>query len=318
MSDDRIDPRTGLFLAKSISSSETDARQFRRETHDGRGRRLRRGVATTAEHWAQLSRRERHFAEIRAVVETRFQCHVVSHESAAALWGFPVSGAGPATVHLLVPPASYARSKNGVTVHRADFDEGDVVDLDGMLVTNPARTLLDLARSARFVEAVLALDHALNPNRSAAHVLVSKDTLWALLASGSSPRGQLKAARAFAFARTNADNPGESLSRVAIFELGFPDPLLQTRHVNPRGGYYYTDFEWPEFRLIGELDGRGKYLKEEYLHGRTPGEAVVEEKIREDHLRAEGNSLARWGPDDARDRKELFRILTTAGLPVIR
>ena len=90
------------------------------------------------------------------------------------------------------------------------------------------------------------------------------------------------------------------------------------QHRNPRGGYYYTDFEWPELHIIGELDGRGKYLKEEYLHGFTPGEAVVREKIREDDLRAEGNRLARWLPADVTARAQLFRILTTAGLPIVR
>jgi hypothetical protein len=63
------------------------------------------------------------------------------------------------------------------------------------------------------------------------------------------PRQRLaRANRAISFGRTHADNPGESLSRVAIFELGFPDPLLQTCHRNPRGGFCYTDFEWPAYR----------------------------------------------------------------------
>ncbi|TFB99968.1 hypothetical protein [Cryobacterium mannosilyticum] len=74
------------------------------------------------------------------------------------------------------------------------------------------------------------------------------------------------------------------MSRAAIFELGFPDPLLQTCHLNPRGGFYFTDFEWPAYRLIGEFDGKGKYVKDEYLRGLTPGEAVHREKVREDDL----------------------------------
>ncbi len=105
---------------------------------------------------------------------------------------------------------------------------------------------------------------------------------------------------------------------MAIFELGFPDPLLQTCHRNPRGGFYFTDFEWPAYRLIGEFDGQGKYLKAEYLRGLTPGEAVTREKVREDDLRSEGNRMARWGPSDVRQRGSLLRILTTAGLPVLR
>lgn len=318
MSDDRIDEKTGLILARSVAFTDSDVRQFSREAQDGRGRRIRRGVSTTADYWARLTPRQKYLLEIRAVVETRIQRPVVSHQSAAALWGFPVVGSWPTTVHLLALPASHARSKNGVTVHREDFVDDDVVELDGMLVTSPVRTLLDLARTANFTDAVVALDHALNPRRAAPQALASAAALRERIERASSGRGQVKAARAIAFGRSNADNTGETLSRVAIFELGFPDPVLQMRHRNPRGGYYYTDFEWPEFRIIGELDGRDKYLKEEYLQGRTPGQAVFEEKLREDDLRAEGNRVARWGTSDVRDRHSLFRILTTAGLPAIR
>lgn len=318
MSDERLDGHTGLYLSRDTAATDSDARQFRREAIDGRGRRMRRGVFTTAEHWAGLTPRQRHLAEIRAVVETRTQDAVVSHQSAAAVWGIPLADDWPATVHLLVPPLSPARSKNGVTVHRTEVREGDVVEFDGMLVTSPARTLLDLARTTRFANAVVAIDHALNPRTAAPRVFVTVDVLEAQLHRSRSGRGQVKALRAIGFARPNADNPGETLSRVAILELGFPDPLLQTRHPNPRGGYYYTDFEWPRFRIIGEFDGHGKYVKDELLRGLTPGQAVVEEKIREDHLRAEGNTVARWGLSEVRQRQSLFRVLTTAGLPVVR
>lgn len=318
MSDDRIDDHTELYLARGAASTDSDARLFRREAHDGRAKRMRRGVFMTADRWARLTPRQRHLAEIRAVTLTRALDPVISHQSAAAIWGIPLADDWPATVHVLAPPASAARSKNGVTVHRTAVLDGDIVEVDGMLVTSPARTLVDVARTTRFANAVVAIDHALNPKRAAPGVYVTAAVLREQLHSSSSVRGQVRATRALSFARPNADNPGESLSRVAICELGFPDPVLQTQHRNPRGGFYYTDFEWPTFRMIGEFDGLGKYLKEEFLRGRTPGQAVVEEKIREDHLRAEGNGVARWGPSDVRHRQSLFRILTTAGLPVIR
>ena len=318
MSDERIDNHTGLYLTRGDTSTDSDGRQFRREADDGRAKRMRRGVFTTAGHWAGLTPRQKHLAEIRAVTLTRAVDPVISHQSAAAIWGIPLAEDWPATVHVLAPPASAARSKNGVTVHRAEVVEGDVVEHDGMLVTSPARTLVDVARTTRFANAVVAIDYALNPQRAARGVHVTAAVLQEQLHASSSVRGQVRATRAIGFARPNADNPGESLSRVAIYELGFPDPVLQTPHRNPRGGFYYTDFEWPTFRMIGEFDGRGKYLKEEFLRGRTPGQAVVEEKIREDHLRAEGNGMARWGPSDVRHRQSLFRILTAAGLPVVR
>jgi hypothetical protein len=318
MSDDRLDPRTGLFLVKSISGSDTDARQFRRSVDQGKGTRLRRGVFTSADRWGGLVSRDRYLDRIRAVVATRRHDPVVSHQSAAALWGIPLGGAWPHAVHVIAVPASRVRSKNGVFVHRTTFDWAEVAELDGVLVTSPARTLLDLARTASFEDAVVALDHAINPRRATPEVFSYPDELSEMLARCGSVRGSVKAQRAIDFARPNADNPGESLSRVAIFELGFPDPELQVRHRNPHGGWYYTDVEWPGYRTIGEFDGKGKYLKDEFLRGRTPGEAVYDEKVREDHLRAEGFRVVRWGPAELADRAALSRLLIAAGLPVLR
>ncbi|TFD29954.1 hypothetical protein E3T40_15765 [Cryobacterium sp. TMT1-19] len=319
MADARIDEHTGLYLSGGAAATESGDRQFRREAQFGRSAlRLRRGVFTTTEHWGPLPPRQRHLAEIRAVVATRTRDPLISHQSAAAVWGIPLAEAWPSTVHVLAPPQSRARSKNGVTVHRIDVPDGDIVDIDGMLVTSPARTLLDLARTRSFATAVVAIDHALNQRSASPEVFLTDEVLREKLQESVSPRGWVKAERAIRFGRPNADNPGESLSRVAIFELGFPDPLLQTCHRNPRGGFYFTDFEWPAYRLIGEFDGQGKYLKAEYLRGLTPGDAVTREKVREDDLRSEGNRMARWGPSDVRQRGSLLRILTTAGLPVLR
>jgi hypothetical protein len=318
MTIDNLDPETGLFLVKGIRATDTDGRRARREVHHGQATRLRRGVLTTAERWAGLDAGQKYRDSIRAVVETRRIRPVVSHQSAAALWGIPLGSPWPRAVHLLAEPASHARSKNGVLVHRGEFDWDEVDEVDGILVTTPARTLLDLARTARFADAVVALDHALNPDRADSRVLVYADELSEALAQVGSVRGLVRARRALDFARPNAANPGESLSRVAIFELGFPDPELQVRHPNPRGGWYYTDHEWVDFALIGEFDGKGKYLKEEYSLGRNPGDVVYEEKIRENHLRAEGFTVVRWGWAELTDRAALRRLLLAAGLPVIR
>jgi hypothetical protein len=316
-----VDPRTGLILVGSPAITPTDARQLRREIRAGSARRVRRGVATDSERWAGLSFEEKYRDRINAVLATRVQRHVLGFDSAAAFWGYPLHSIGARSVHLLVRPESHARSKNGVTVHRADFDDDDVLEIDDVLVTTPLRTLFDLARSSSFRDAVVALDHALSAQRASPQSLVTLGELGARLERerarrSSGGRGLVKADRAIRFAKPNAANGGESLSRVAISELGFPDPELQVAHVNPRGGFYFTDLEWPEYQVIGELDGRGKYLKPEYLNRMTPGEAVYAEKVREDHLRAENNRVARWGMPDVMRPERLYRILRQVGLPV--
>ena len=252
---------------------------------------------------------------IEAVVATRRSPLVIGHASAAVIWGIPVEGIGRSAVHTVVPPTSTARSKNGVTVHRTALTDEDVTEVDGLLVTTPERTLLDLARTGSFRSAVVALDFAVHPRRAQRFLPLSREHLAEVAGENPNRRGFARAARALEFALPGADNPGESISRVVIHELGFPTPLLQVRHPNPRGGFYLTDTEWPDIGVIGEFDGKGKYLKAEYLRGMTPGEAVYEEKIREDHLRDEGSTVTRWGWPELRNPRLLERKLLTAGVP---
>jgi hypothetical protein len=318
----RLDRGSGLTIVRDVVRMGYDDRPLRRESAAGAVRRIRRGAYADASRWAALKPRERYLVRVLAVVGTRQRIPILAYDSAAAIWGYPRfdawPGAWPSVVHVIAPSTSGIRSRNGVVVHRDHLDPEDVVEIDGLLVTSPQRTLVDLARIAPPGTSVSAVDRALSLNRSTAENRVTKAQLEAALERIVSPRGGRKARKVIQFGNGLADNPGESVSRVIIFELGFPAPELQLRHVNPRGGFYFTDFEWPDFMAIGELDGLGKYLKDEYLGRLTPGQAVVEEKIREDHLRAERNAFARWTPDALRQPERLQRILSQVGLPIIR
>ena len=47
-----------------------------------------------------------------------------------------------------------------------------------------------------------------------------------------------------------------------------------------------TDFAWPEFGAVGEADGDQKYLDAEFRGGDTAEQVFLDEKHREDRLRA--------------------------------
>jgi len=53
------------------------------------------------------------------------------------------------------------------------------------------------------------------------------------------------------------------------------------------------DFGWEEQQVVGEFDGRVKYGRC-LRPGQDPGDAVFEEKQREDAFRAEGWGVVRW------------------------
>ncbi|MEZ2372246.1 hypothetical protein [Arthrobacter sp. RCC_34] len=118
------------------------------------------------------------------------------------------------------------------------------------------------------------------------------------------------------FADGNAMLPGESLSRVMMHRLGFPRPVLQQEFRDRAGLIGYTDFWWKPWRVVGEFDGTAKYLKPEYLAGRTPSDVVVAEKRREDRLRRLGLTVVRWTWADLTSPGSLADVLREAGLPV--
>ncbi len=116
------------------------------------------------------------------------------------------------------------------------------------------------------------------------------------------------------FADGDAESLGESLSRVRIMVMGFPAPELQRCFTDARGTIGRADFYWPGVRLVGEFDGAVNYSKPDFLRGRTQSQVVIDEKLREDRLRALGLGVVRWAWNDLRARGALREVLISAGL----
>jgi predicted transcriptional regulator of viral defense system len=76
---------------------------------------------------------------------------VVSHDTALAVHG--LGEANPATVHLTVPP-NFRSTARGVVLHRGVVEARDTWEHEGFRVTNPLRTLLDVAASNLDVDQV--------------------------------------------------------------------------------------------------------------------------------------------------------------------
>jgi very-short-patch-repair endonuclease len=167
---------------------------------------------------------------------------VLSHRSAAALWGIRHTARAHAEVicarRLAIPKVDSYRTvlpPDEVTVH------------DGIPVTTPARTLFDLA-------AVLTpqqLNHALN--EAEIRRLTSPIPLDALIARHPRRKGTQALRRALELQRQR----GETVTR-SEFETAFLD--FAERHGLPRPktneplGPYFPDACWPEQRVIVELD----------------------------------------------------------------
>jgi hypothetical protein len=129
--------------------------------------------------------------------------------------------------------------------------------------------------------------------------------------------GRSAALRAGEFASTQSGSGGESVSRANMFLLGFLLPELQVRFDDAEGFVAFVDFFWRSINRVGEFDGLGKYLKPEFLRGRTTAE-VIEEKTREDRVRGCGPSVSRWTWKLAQAPAAFGAFLTRNGVPRAR
>jgi hypothetical protein len=96
------------------------------------------------------------------------------------------------------------------------------------------------------------------------------------------------------FSDGRSGSVGESRSRVVLADLGLTPSALQYEITTPSGEFVArTDFAWEEERIVGEFDGRIKYGRL-LRPGQDPGDAVFEEKRREDAIRDVGWEVVRW------------------------
>lgn len=239
----------------------------------------------------------RHALLVAATVATLRRPAVISHQSAAVLIGIPLWGVPLDQVHITRRPPASSQAAGPLRAHVARLRDDEVITVGGLEVTDPTRTVLDLARSLPFETAVVVVDAALH-----AH-LVSADVIRQRLADLAGTRGSRHAARVIAFADTRSESVGESRSRVLLAEIGLAPSALQHRVRSPDGMFIgRADFAWEEPGVIGEFDGWVKYGRL-LRPGQEAGDVVFEEKRREDAMRDAGWEVVRW----------TWRDLTTPG-----
>jgi very-short-patch-repair endonuclease len=170
----------------------------------------------------------------------------VSHLSAAALWR-SVPGPDPADDVDVVIPCALRRARTGIRVHRVrGLRPDEVTTLEGIPLTTPGRTLVDLAGTVSQGELERALAETF------ARRLTSRRRLEALLARHAGRRGtsRLRALLGSGAepAWTRSDAEGALLRLIGKAQLPLPE-------VNVVVGGFEVDFYWRRHRLVAELDG---------------------------------------------------------------
>jgi len=266
---------------------------------------VRRGVWIRADDWEPLPPVTRHAAFVHA---TALCCHpesdaVYSHESAAAIWGLPRIEEWPMLAHVttLKTIGSSAR------LRRHECELSAYMLRDGLRVTTPERTVVDLARTGSLATAVAAADFALRHGLTTADNLVEE-------AEDIPVRGRGRAAAKLVaeLADARSMQPGESLSRAQLFVLDLPRPDLQVQCTDGGGLIGYADFGWPG--VVGEFDGKVKYRVPEGASAQEAARVLWREKRREDRIRATGLRVARWTYADALAPQRMAAKLAGQGI----
>lgn len=254
-------------------------RQLHSLTKSGQLVKVRRGVYATSGVMARAETDPglRHALDVVAVRDTRTGKGVASHHSAAQLLGLNLLKAPPAgTVTLTVPPGTrvtdHARSR--VICHMAALPDEHLTTLYGVPATTAARTVVDIARAATFMEGVVVADSALYERHA------SKTELRRVLLRCDRWPGISQARRVVAFADGLAESVLESCARVVFHEQGLPAPELQV-HISGRDRTVIArvDFFWRRHGVIAEADGLLKY---------DSGERAIAELKRDRLLREAG------------------------------
>ncbi|WP_170044561.1 type IV toxin-antitoxin system AbiEi family antitoxin domain-containing protein [Luteimicrobium subarcticum] len=296
-----------LVLTRDAGTTGGAPRTLVRAHAAGELVRVRRGAYVGTTVWEAATAEERH--ALRACAATAlFPGVVLSHQSAAVAWGVPRTDGWDEVAHVCAGAASGGRSTSQLVQHTFGGELEVVARGSAGRCVGAERTVVDLALTDSFASALASADWALRVG------LAGHDGLARVLSGHAAVLGRARAERVLAHADGRSGSVGESVSRARMLELGLPRPQLQVEVRDADGLAGRVDFAWEDLALVGEFDGRAKYLREEYLGGWDPGEVVWAEKRREDRLRGAGWRVVRWGWDDLADRTRLARLLAAAGL----
>ena len=223
----------------------------------------------------------------------------LSHQSAALLWGLPLTRSNQSKVEAIMPTRSLSTAKR--VIRRRAVDPDDFTTVDGIRVTTVARTLLDVALDHPMDVSVPMIDHALRAR------LVDPATLDAMAEGIRGSRGAKLARAAFALADAARESPAESICAVRFHEHGIEgfEPQISFR-IDADGTIARVDFFHREALVVVEVNGEIKYSDGD------PGAARArQERTREFRLRNLGHHVFQLGWADL-FRPDMFREIAWA------
>ncbi|MFD7153790.1 type IV toxin-antitoxin system AbiEi family antitoxin domain-containing protein [Kribbella sp. NPDC059898] len=275
----------GVFTRPQAAECGYTSGQIHDRIQDGRWERIRHGQyaeAVDRTHlppWDQQTLRHRRL--IHAVMNSmRPGTVAVSHQSALTVHGVPLWGPDLVDVHLTRLDRHRGGRIAGVRHHRGKLADADLTTVGGLPVTTVPRALFEMACISSFESAVVSADAVRRERPS-----ITPD-LERLRAATEFWPGSATARAALDFSVLLSGSVGESRLRVLMHTYGLPRPELQVNFTDAVGFIGRVDFFFAAERTVVEFDGLLKYPN-------GAREALIQEKLREDRLRALGLQVVR-------------------------
>lgn len=295
-----------ILLTRELTAQGLSQTEIETMVRTGALVRLRRGAYVSGSAPAPGSDRAQHRQLIESTIGQSQEGTIVSHMSAAALHGLPIWRDQLDRVSVIRDRDGGGRARRYVRVRGMPLAPEDVVVVDGIATTSLARTVVDLACQLSLRRSVAIGDAALRLASSDEGRDVRAELDRALQRAVRRP-GVPTARRAVAFLDGRSESPGESESRVVLREHGLPAPELQYEIYDDNGFLVArTDFAWPDRRTVGEFDGAVKYSGQ---FGKPVEQVVLDEKRRENAIRAYGFDVVRWTWSDLRQPAPFVSLL---------
>lgn len=175
---------------------------------------------------------------------------VISDRSAAAFYEWWMPRLRVAVIEISVAPGAVIE-RPGVRCHRRILAPGDVREFDGIAVTSPVRTILDLASHLPLIDLVVVMDCALKKKTCTREQLMER-------AQDRGVRGIARYRRALELSDGRSESPMETLLRLLIVLSGLPAPTPQFKAYDDFGGFVARmDLKAHGVRAAFEYDGAG-------------------------------------------------------------
>jgi hypothetical protein len=206
--------------------------------------------------------------------------------TAAALHGFDLENTS--AVHVL-DPGVRLRPTKGLMVHQRVG--APLQRVMGRLMTTPAWTAVEVARTLSRPRALATLDAALHSKRC------TRADLESTVREQKGRRGIVQVRELLQYADGRAESAMESEARLVMIDYGLPQPELQYEIHGRRGETWRVDFAWPEYRVAAEYESIG-------WHAGRP--EMIKDKQRYAGVQENGWTLVPIVVDDVRREPSLF------------